>query len=145
MKLFDAVQYIEKIASAQPSVNTVFEGNVYTLNELKDIKYATFVITQQQHRLEEGFNYYHFILYFVDRLTAAQDNRLLVQSTGVDTLTNVIQNLENDDIEYEGNVTINTFTQRFEAECAGAYADITLIFPSDYCNEDWEADTSKIR
>ena len=145
MKLFDAVQYIERIASAQPSVNTVFEGNIYTLNELKDIKYATFVITQQQHRLQDGYNYYHFIFYYVDRLTAAQDNRLLVQSTGVDTLTNVIRNLEYDDVEFEGNVSITTFTQRFEAECAGAYADITLIFPADFCNDEWQVDTNKIR
>lgn len=145
MKLFDAVKYIERISSAQPSVNTVFEGNVYTLNELKDIRYATVVITQQQHRLEEGFNYYHFILYFVDRLTASGDNRLLVQSTGVDTLTNIIQTLDSDDIEYEGNVLINTFTQRFESECAGAYAELTLIFPADTCSQEWTADENKIR
>lgn len=135
MKLYDIVQEILATASAQPSVKTSLEGSVYQLNETKDVLYGAFVATQGQHTMEDGFIRYNFTLFYVDRLTAAGDNRLLVQSTGVDTLTNIIRSLENEDLGFDGIVNISTFTERFESECAGAYAQLSFVLPIDDCAE----------
>lgn len=138
MKLQDIVTTIINIAQAQPSVNYAYEGDVYKLNELKDIKYGVSVLTQQQHKQQGDFIYFNFIIYYVDRLTSTGDNRLNVQSTGIDTLSNIIKSLGQIDFDFD-SVTYQTFTQRFESECAGAYAQISFIAPEDGCAEHWEA------
>ena len=135
MKLYDIVQEILATASAQPSVKTSLEGSVYQLDEAKDVLYGAFVATQGQHTMEDGFIRYNFTLFYVGRLTAAGDNRLLVQSTGVDTLTNIIRSLENEELGFDCVVNINTFTERFESECAGAYAQLSFLLPIDDCVE----------
>lgn len=134
-KLYDVVAKILQIALEQPSVKSAMEGSVYQLNETKTQIYGAFVATQGQHTLEDGFIRYNFTFFYVDRLTASGDNRLLVQSTGVDTLSNIILRLENEDFGMEGNATINTFTERFESECAGAYATLNILLPVDDCYE----------
>lgn len=134
-KLYDVVTKIQDIALAQPSVKTAVEGSVYQLNETKTQEFGAIVITQGQHTLQDGFIRYNFTIFYVDRLTASGDNRLLVQSTGVDTLSNIIMALENDDIAYDGTANITTFTERFEAECAGAYATLNFVLPVDGCAE----------
>lgn len=135
MKLYDVVKEILETASAQPSVRTSLEGSVYQLNETKDVLYGAFVATQGQHTIQDGFIRYNFTLFYVDRLTADADNRLLVQSTGVDTLSNIINTLEQKGYEYDGIININTFTERFEAECAGAYAQLYIMLPIEDCVE----------
>lgn len=136
-KLYDVVNTIQRIAIAQPSVKTAVEGSVYQLNETKTQEFGAIVITQGQHSLQDGFIRYNFTIFYVDRLTASGDNRLLVQSTGVDTLSNIIMALEGEDISYDGAAEITTFTERFEAECAGAYATLNFILPVDACYESY--------
>lgn len=133
MKLFEVVNSILNIAKTQPSVNSTYEGNVYQLNETKDIKYGTFVISQGQHKQQGSFIYYNFILYYIDRLTATADNKLNVQSTAIDTLSNIIKTLGEYDFDFS-DITYQTFTQRFESECAGAYAQVSFIAPEDNCS-----------
>ncbi len=134
-KLYDIVQTIKNIALSQPSVETSLEGSIYQLNETKDVKYAAVVLTQGQHTLQDGFIRYNFTIFFVDRLTASGDNRLIVQSTAVDTLANIINSLSDTDIDLDGDVNITTFTERFEAECAGAYASVAFLLPIEGCAE----------
>ena len=81
MKLYDVVNEILQVASAQPSVRTSLEGSVYQLNETKDVLYGAFVATQGQHTMEDGFIRYNFTLFYVDRLTAAGYGSLLTCSS----------------------------------------------------------------
>ncbi len=134
MKLQEIVNTIKEIANSQPSVNYAYEGDVYHLNELKDIKYGVSCITQQAHRQQGDFIYYNFVIYFIDRLTATSDNRLNVQSTAIDTLSNIIKTMESLGFDFD-SVTYQVFTERFESECAGAYAEVSFIAPEDNCFE----------
>lgn len=133
MKLQDIICTIKDIAASQPSVNQVLEGNVYQLNELKDIKYGVSVITQGQHKKQDDFIHYNFIIYYVDRLTEGATNRVNVQSTAIDTLGNIMANLDSLGIDFESG-NYQTFTQKFEAQCAGAYVNATFIVPVDDCD-----------
>lgn len=144
MKLYEIINTLQQIASAQPSVNNVFEGDVYQLNELKDIKYATVVITQGTHRSLNGFRYFNFIIFFVDRLTEDRNNKVHIQSTAVDTLANIV--LAMDEMGFEFNsIDYHPFTERFEAECAGAYAQVEFLAPEELCADWYDIIVSNIR
>lgn len=144
MKLYEIINTLQQISSAQPSVNNVFEGDVYQLNELKDIKYGAIVITQGTHRSANAFRYFRFTIFYVDRLTEDRSNKVLIQSTALDTLANII--LAMDEMGFDFNsVNYHPFTQRFEAECAGAYADVEFIAPEELCADWYDIIISNIR
>lgn len=135
MKLYEVVKSIENIAKSQPAVHTVFEGSVYQLNELKDIKYGAVVISQTQHIQQGDFIRYGFNIFYCDRLTETGDNKLNVQSTALDCLDNIIKAMKSNDFDFD-SVVYHTFTERFESECAGAYAEITFEAPmGNICEE----------
>lgn len=144
MKLYEIINTLQQIASAQPAVNNVFEGSVYQLNELKDIKYASVVISQEQHTQDRDFITYNFNIFYVDRLTADGSNKLSVQSTALDVLANIV--LAMDELGFDfTNIYYNTFTQRFEAECAGAYATVSFLAPAELCADWYDIIVSNIR
>ena len=76
----------------------------------------------------------------MDRLTADQGNRLDVQSTGIETLDNIIRDLAERGIE-PGEYSFQTFNQRFLDECAGVYTTVSLTVPAgSLCPEGYDYD-----
>lgn len=144
MKLYEIINTLQQIASAQPSVNNVFEGDVYKLNELKDIKYGAVVITQGTHRYANAFRYFNFNIFYVDRLIEDKSNKVLIQSTALDTLANIILAMDEMGFDFN-NVRYHPFTQRFEAECAGAYAEVEFTAPEELCADWYDIIISNIR
>lgn len=127
MTLKEIVNSIVSIAKAQPNVNSTFVGDIYELNHYNDVDYSAFVVTQQQHNInnEEGYIAYNFNLFYVDRLTADESNRLDVQSTAISFLNAVIADLEMLGLIIN-DYTINTFNEKFNDVCAGAYATLAI-------------------
>lgn len=123
MKLKDLINDLIARAQALPNVHTVYEGSIYDLNERKDIEYGAVVITQGTHRYRDGFAYFNFEIFYVDRLTETADNKVDCQSHGIDVLSSILYDY------VEEQIAFHTFTQRFESECAGAYASVEIIVP----------------
>lgn len=142
MTLRQTIKGLERIASLQPNIRTAAEGSIYEiLNGNPSVDYNAFVITQQRHWSTEGYDNYSFYLFFVGRLTDdLEDNRIQMQSLGLQQLDNVIRTFCYDyDLEYPSRVEFDTFTQRFQDEIAGAYANVTFEIPKDYvCADLWE-------
>lgn len=137
MDLYTTIKTIEDLAAKEPPVASICRNDVYLLNAAKDARYGVFAWTQGTHRITvDGTSYrFAFYLYYIDRLTDGDTNRLEVQSVGVEVLRNVIAGMEALGIGNEG-ATIRTFTEKFADECAGAYADVTFEVPSSYiCRE----------
>lgn len=139
MNLYELTQIIKHIALKQPNVRTAKEGSVYDImNANPAVEYDAVVITQGTHTQDEQFNHFSFNLFYVSRLVDnMENNRLQAQSIGVEVLSNIVQFL-NDvyDIENDGDLTFNTFTEKFADECAGCYAKITFVVPKEiYCGE----------
>lgn len=137
MTLLELINILKKIALQQPNIRMAEEGSVYEImNANLNIKYNTFVISQQNHRKTEQFAYYTFNLFVIDRLVDdLESNRTQAQSMAIESLSNIIHILENVyDIEIESDMNFTTFTQKFADECAGAYLQATLITENTlYC------------
>lgn len=128
MTLIELIDKLQNIAKNKPNIGYVGEGDIYSLNSLPNIDYGVFFITQDTHTLDENTAYYKLNLFYVDRLTDNESNRLTVQSNGIMAITNIINELvysENVDIDYPLEFT--PFYQRFADECTGVYCTITLI------------------
>ena len=131
--LMTLVRAIEKIGKAQPNCNTVVLNNIYQLNELPDINYSVFCITQDTHRQDDNYFYYNFYLYFVDRLLNDKSNLLEIQSHGIQILKNVLDKVEELGVilNPENDRTYQTFTQRFSDECGGVFCRVEMMVPID--------------
>lgn len=140
MRLIEITEALKHIALAQPSIRTVVPNDVYRLNTLPDVQYGVFSFVQGNHRSDnENFMHYYFTLFYVDRLTENKGNEIEVQSTGIDTLMNIIRGMEEKYTNREHQtVTFTTFTERFSDECAGAFATVDFMVPaSTICEEEY--------
>lgn len=128
MTLYEIINNLLAIAKSKPNINFVGEGDIYELNNLPDIEYSVFYITQETHNIDENTNSFTLNLFYVDRLTENNNNRLIIQSNGIEAITNIVNTMvmtENIDIDYP--LTFTPFNQRFADDCAGVYCTITLI------------------
>lgn len=141
MTLRDVVIAMEAAALAQPSVQMVVPNDIFALNTAKDARYGVFGWTQGEHRADVpgGLMRYAFTLFYVDRLMDGQYNRLEIQSTGVQTLANILRALDAQDIPTEGEATFQSFNQRFVDECAGVFCRVTFLVAADTtCVQEYE-------
>lgn len=137
MTLLETIKILEYIASQQPNINGIVEsGDIYDLNKDEyQTKYSAFCITQNTHTIGTEFNIYSFTLFYVDRLTLDKSNKLEIQSTAVEFFSNMLKTINEDwsglNVE-TGDIT--TFTERFTAECAGAYMTFNITTtPESLC------------
>lgn len=135
MTLFETIELINKVGSEQPNINMVVEsGDIFDLNTNNyTAKYSVFCCEQLDHTQNGDFLTYNFRLYVVDRLTDDRENKIEVQSNAIETLSNIVRGLEEMGIFMVGeSVTYSTFTERFEAECAGAFCTIGVSSSQEY-------------
>lgn len=129
MTLIEVVNLLNWVAQNQPNVNGIVKsGDVFDLNkEEYQQKYAAFCVQQNTHSINEDFTTFSFTLFYVDRLTLDKSNKLEIQSTACEFFQNLIktimQKFENLDWT---NGEVTTFTERFSAECAGAFMTCTI-------------------
>ena len=138
MNLYNAIEILKKISLQQPNIRTAFEGSIYdNLNGNNEIKYGVFGITQGNHTQDDNFAYYNFNLFYVDRLTDDESNRVQIQSIGQQSLSNIITLFcDNYDAEFTQTITYYPFTQRFKDECAGGYITVTFQVEKEiYCSD----------
>lgn len=128
MTLYELIHNILDIAKTKPNINYVNEGDIYELNNLPNINYGVFYVTQDRHQINENTARYTLNLFYVDRLLDDASNRLIIQSNGIEAITNIVNHLilkEDVDVAYPLNFT--PFYQRFADECSGVFATITFI------------------
>lgn len=138
MTLKQVIDSLNSISLRQPDVNEVVKsGNVYDLNTDNNIHFSVFCCTQSEHNynFENGINTFRFILYYVDRLQSDGDNKIEVQSTGIETLKNILRTFSKEnDIEID-EVEFTVFTESFKQICAGAYTSVSIEVEDDNCTE----------
>lgn len=128
MKLYDITQTILSLASIEPTINFVKEGDIYKILNNGDVSYPCCVLTQQQHTYDnlEGQITYNFNVFFVDRLLEDESNKLQGQSWATSCITNLCRRLEEAGVGIIDTVNINVFSESFEALCCGAYATLSI-------------------
>lgn len=132
MTLMQVIHLIEKIASAQPSVNMIVRNDIFRLNNKADTRYGVFAWLQGQHTMDidAACVTYHFTLFYVDRLRADRGNEIEVQSVGMQTLTNILRYVNESGV-YVSSLSFQTFNQRFLDECAGVFCNVAIDAPVD--------------
>lgn len=153
MTLYNVIDSIKILALKHPNVNSAEEGDIYIiLNANQEQKYAKIVLTQDTHTEDEVFDNYNLNIFYVDRLFSdIETNRLDIQSTAKNVLSNIIRAFcEEFDAECN-SINYHTFTERFIDECAGAYATITISIPKSincvekYWDESWATPMITVR
>lgn len=129
MTLYDIIQAFEAIALAQPTVQMVVPDDIYSLNDNPEAKYGVFGYTQGQHSASGDWMNYAFTLFYIDRLTETADNKVFVQSVGIDTIANILATLAEEFPVEVASSTFECFTERFSDECAGVMASVTITAP----------------
>ena len=151
MTLVEVIRKIEVIASSQPSVNMVVENDVFRLNAKANARYGVFAWTQGLHSasLESGMVNYYFTFFYVDRLRNDKSNEIEIQSTGMQTIRNIIGRLVEEGLYVEQSYNYRAFNQRFLDECAGVFCNVIISVPlvacADILVKDIESWRSRIR
>ena len=139
MTLLETKMLLEHIAENDPNINDVVEsGNIFDLNnEEYEQQYSAFCVTQNQHNIGIDYSTYSFTMFYVDRLTLDKKNRIEIQSSAIQFFHNFIKTIENEyfNLNYT-NGMVQTFEQRFSAECAGAFMTIDITTTNNsVCSE----------
>ena len=131
MTLLEIIRTMEVIASRQPSVNMVVENDIFRLNNKADAKYGVFAFTQGTHSaaIDPNVITYAFTLFYVDRLKNDRSNQIEIQSVGIQTLDNIIRQLDEMGIYADTSYSFQVFNQRFLDECAGVFCNVSLSVP----------------
>lgn len=140
MTLLETIRIIEKVATEQPSINTIIENDVFKLNEHPEAKYGVFAFVQGQHggSVDSDLFTYRFSFIYVDRLLHDRSNQIEVQSVGIETIHNIMRRLSDHGLE-SGSYTIQPFNQRFADECAGVFCSVDLEAPTwSACSVEFE-------
>ena len=132
MNLLQVIRAIELTAAGEPAVNTIVRNDIFRLNAAPSVRYGVFAWLQGDHRTEpgSGLMQYTFTFFYTDRLTEDRGNEIEVQSVGIETLENIILQLEDAGI-FAGEHTFTTFNQRFSDECAGVFCQVSLEVPKN--------------
>ncbi len=139
MKLLDFIYKLNYEAALLPNMGRICDGDIYELNHYQNVKYPAFCATQLQHSEAGDWRYYQFNLFYVDRLTSNHGNAREIQSEAVDALSTIVRNITKYGVELNGSVLYDTFTERFDSECAGAYATVTFAAMVDDICPQWYA------
>lgn len=131
MTYLQILNTIKDIALAQPNVNSVVR-EFLDLNR-EDAKYSAVVIQDRDGNrdriVEQDYITYTWHLGYVDRLTYDESNRDDIISTGINIINNIVNTIRNTwfpELEVSVIDRINTFDQRFTAQCAGVYVVLAV-------------------
>ena len=131
MTYLQILNTIKDTALAQPNVNSVVR-EFLDLNR-EDAKYSAVVIQDRDGTrdriVENDYITYTWHLGYVDRLTYDGSNRDDIISTGINVINNIVNTIRNTwfpELEVSVVDRINTFDQRFTAQCAGVYVVLAV-------------------
>lgn len=131
MTYLQILNLIKDTALAQPNVNSVVR-EFLDLNR-EDAKYSAVVIQDRDGSrdriVEQDYVTYTWHLGYVDRLTFDESNRDDIISTGINIINNIVNTIRNTwfpELEVSIIDRINTFDQRFTAQCAGVYVVLAV-------------------
>ena len=131
MTYLQIINTIKDTALSQPNVNSVVR-EFLDLNR-EDAKYSAVVIQDRDGSrdriVEQDYVTYTWHLGYVDRLTYDESNRDDIISTGINIINNIVNTIRNTwfpELEVSIVDRINTFDQRFTAQCAGVYVVLAV-------------------
>lgn len=126
MNVSNLFRIVKDIASKVKTVRSVYDGDVYSIWNTEEVKYASFVVGLNYASKDNNTRIYNLILYYGDRLLQDNSNRNAVVDDAMNTLQTVINKLnEYDEIECN-SYTMRPFEQKFLDYIGGAYVEVDV-------------------
>lgn len=137
MNLYNITNLIKQLASQIPNVGTIEVGDVYQINAKQDIVYPSIAITQRPHTISHNdeMTTYNFYIFYIDRLTSDDSNRMDVQNAAIEALHSLSDALNDYDVEVANVSTVHTFNERFNSMCSGGYIELSVQTYNEACGE----------
>ena len=128
MNISNLLNTIKEIAREVKTVRSAYDGDVYTIWNTKEVKYASFVVGLRSARKESNIRSYELILYYGDRLMGSNANANAVWDDATNTLQTIINKIADsvDGGAIIADYAIEYFQQKFEDWLAGGYVNLTI-------------------
>lgn len=131
MNTIELINKIKEVAFSQKTVNSVYDGDVYTNWNSSTVKYGSVNIGIEAVRVEGQLAYHDLILYYGDRLLQSDTNSNNIYVDGINTLQSIINLLNTIDyVNIDAPVTYTPFNQSFADYLAGVYCRVTITTDS---------------
>lgn len=137
MNLYNTTRIITSLASQIPNIGTIEVGDVYKINAKQDVVYPSIAITQRPHTIshDDEMITYNFYVFYIDRLTSDDSNRMDIQNAAIEALHSLADGLNSYDLEIVNTSVVHTFNERFNDVCSGAYIELSIQTYNDTCND----------
>ena len=134
MNLNDIYNSIKQYALNTRGVEMATIGEVYVNWNSLHMRYGAFNAILNYVSFDNGNAELHFTFYYGNKLANDSSDIYDIQAAGINVLRNVITHLI-DEYELDGmdSIQIYLFNQKFADTLAGAYCDVTIYAPIDYC------------
>lgn len=131
----DLLLALQETALQDPSIKFTGAGNIYELNNLPNIDYKVFYITPNQSSSYEETKEFSLNLFYIDIWNNKVNNQIDIQSTGLETLTDIINrfNYNYPEVEIRYPYQFQMFYQKFSDVCAGCWVTVTFVVKSEAC------------
>ena len=131
MNVIELINKIKEVALSQGTVNSVYDGDVYTNWNSAEVKYGSINIGLQEISNDGNFTTYSVVLYYGDRLIQDKKNVNSIWTDGTNTLQSIINILNTIDmVDIESPITYTLFEQQFMDYLAGVYATVNITTDS---------------
>ena len=90
MTLRELYNLLEGIALQVPDIRVTVENDILKVNEMRDVKYGIFGITQNAHTANQDSIRFSLNLFYIDRLVNSQDNEVQIQSHAIEILRQIL-------------------------------------------------------
>ena len=121
---------IKDIALLHQNVNSFGSGDIFKLNDMKDIQYPMIWIELQTSDLNYTQINPTIRLFYVDRTLDDLSDSMQIELDSIQVLNDLIYSISNY-YQILDKTTVTPFNQKFNDMCAGAYLDIQLSECSD--------------
>lgn len=137
MNLYDVLNKLNDIANKHKLIGSYHNGDVYRIMNSAKNTYPVVVFTVDMLQNYEDYSTLNAYMYFIDRLTDDEDNKINIQTNGINTINDVINKLGDiDGISPVKPLQYTFFTEKFGDMCCGVYANVSIQFNnySNCCN-----------
>ena len=111
MKYYNLIETLKNISASHQIIQEFGEGDVYEYMNSGNHKYPCLFMTMSTINSDTSSTDYNFTLFYIDRLTDDNSNRIYVQSTGISVIQQILQQIVslNSDVELtSANYTLFT-------------------------------------
>lgn len=141
MTYFDLLNKIKTLSQSHQLVNDFHEGDVYNYMNSGDHKYPCVFLTMNTISTDTTGTTYKFTLFYIDRLTEDESNKIVVQSTGVSVISQILGVLVNDNATLElQSAEYTMFTEKFADYCGGVFCNVVVSDLLNSTTNDVECD-----